>query len=330
MGGNHVSILVSINCITYNHEKYIKDALESFLMQKTDFEFEIIVGEDCSTDNTRKIVEEYVNKNPKKIILVTSEENVGMIENERRIYLKSKGKYIAECEGDDYWLDPYKLQKQVDYMESHQECTLCFHNANLVTTNKNLIDVMISEEIQNGIYDVGELAKLGVIATNSKLYPKYTLENLPDWYDKCIVTDLPAQLIIASQGYAYYMNEIMSVYRVGVENSAMYRLAGNKFKSIEERVLLPKESLKILDYVDKYSEYKYSKNIDERKKHFEFKILYIKGDIKSIKGPRYSKLYTALRKTKKMGMYVQAYLPQMYVTLARFYEKIKNIFRQNK
>ena len=133
-----VSILVSINCITYNQEEYVADAIEGFLMQKTDFDYEILIGEDCSTDNTRKIVEEYAAKYPDKIRLITSERNVGCRKKFTEGFSSnSKGKYIAECEGDDYWIDPYKLQKQVDYLEGNPECTLCFHAAELVRAPKN-------------------------------------------------------------------------------------------------------------------------------------------------------------------------------------------------
>lgn len=120
--------LVSICCITYNHAPYIRKCLDGFLMQKVDFPFEIIIGEDCSTDNTRRICEEYADKNPDIINLLPSECNLGAVENERRVMQTAKGKYIAFCEGDDYWTDPLKLQKQVDFLESNSDYTVCFHN----------------------------------------------------------------------------------------------------------------------------------------------------------------------------------------------------------
>lgn len=120
--------LVSICCITYNHAPFIRKCLDGFLMQKVDFPIEIIIGEDCSTDNTRQICEEYLAKYPDIITLITSEHNVGAVENEYRVMKAARGKYIAFCEGDDYWTEPTKLQRQVDFMETHPDYTVCFHN----------------------------------------------------------------------------------------------------------------------------------------------------------------------------------------------------------
>lgn len=118
--------LVSIRTSTYNQEKYIRQCIEGVLMQKTDFPFEYIIGEDCSTDGTRAIVMEYALKYPDIIRVITDDSNVGMKANGIRCIERCRGKYIAICEGDDWWTDPDKLQKQVDYMEAHPECSLCF------------------------------------------------------------------------------------------------------------------------------------------------------------------------------------------------------------
>ncbi len=120
--------LVSICCITYNHEPYIRKCLDGFLMQKVDFPIEIIIGEDCSTDKTRQICEEYAKRHPHLINLLPSEHNLGCLDNEYRVMKTARGKYIAFCEGDDYWTEPTKLQRQVDFLESHPEYTVCFHN----------------------------------------------------------------------------------------------------------------------------------------------------------------------------------------------------------
>lgn len=118
--------LVSVDMITYNHAPYIGRAIEGVLGQKTNFPFEIVVGEDCSTDGTREIVFEYQKKYPDVIRVITSEKNIGANENCKRTFGACRGKYVADCEGDDYWHNPNKLQKQVDYMESHPECGLVF------------------------------------------------------------------------------------------------------------------------------------------------------------------------------------------------------------
>lgn len=324
-----MNVLVSINCITYNHEKYIADALEGFLNQKTDFDFEIVIGEDCSTDNTRKIIEEYMKKYPKKIILITSEKNVGVIENERRIYESSSGKYIAVCEGDDFWIDPYKLQKQIDYMEKNKDCTLCFHNAYTVNVNRNVIGTMISKDIENRIYDCGEIAILGFIPTASKVYLKETMSNIPEWYKTAIVEDFPSQLIITSKGYAYYMKDIMSAYRTGVENSATYTLF---HKLNNEKIIIENQEklISLVDDFDIYSQFKYSEKLLQRRKLYEYELYLMKGDIKKLKESRYEEFYKVIGIRSKIRLYLKSYMPKIYKNIDKIYRPIKNEIKKIK
>jgi glycosyltransferase involved in cell wall biosynthesis len=118
--------LVSVSMITYNHAPYISMAIEGVLQQKVNFPIELVIGEDCSTDGTQEIVAEYQKKYPDIIRVITSAKNVGMKKNGLRTFKACQGKYIAFCEGDDYWQNPCKLQKQVDYFEGHPECGLVY------------------------------------------------------------------------------------------------------------------------------------------------------------------------------------------------------------
>lgn len=126
-------VMVSIECITYNHEHFIREALDGFLMQKTNFRFEVIVHDDASTDNTAAIIMEYAEKYPNIIKPILEKENIYPKDHGATIVktvIKAlRGKYVAICEGDDYWIDPNKLQKQIDFMERHPDFTFCFHNA---------------------------------------------------------------------------------------------------------------------------------------------------------------------------------------------------------
>jgi glycosyltransferase involved in cell wall biosynthesis len=136
--------LVSINMITYNHAPFIVQAVEGVLQQKTDFPFELVIGEDCSTDGTREIVFEYQKKYPDIIRVITSDENVGMNKNGLRTRKAGRGKYITFCEGDDYWHNSSKLQKQADYMESHPECGLVYSSYDVfqVKSKKKINDFL--------------------------------------------------------------------------------------------------------------------------------------------------------------------------------------------
>lgn len=134
--------LLSIVTITYNHEPYIRKCIEGVLMQQVNFPIEFIIAEDCSTDGTLTICKEYAEKYPDLIQLITSDNNVGAIANERRAMKAAKGKYIAFCEGDDYWTDPLKLQKQVDFLEDHPEYSVTFHRCK----HYNVVDGTIKDD----------------------------------------------------------------------------------------------------------------------------------------------------------------------------------------
>ncbi|HVG14699.1 MAG TPA: glycosyltransferase [Chitinophagaceae bacterium] len=132
--------LVSVMTLTYNHGKYIRQCLEGILMQQTNFRFEIIVGDDCSTDNTQSIIREFEEKYPDIVKPIYHQKNVGALRNAfEYCYPRLTGKYIALCEGDDYWTDPFKLQKQVDFLEQHTECVISFHRVNWVNPESEII-----------------------------------------------------------------------------------------------------------------------------------------------------------------------------------------------
>jgi len=141
--------MVSVCMITYNHELYIREALDGVVMQKTNFKIELILGEDCSSDETRKICENYAAKYPELIQLLPSDCNLGMSQNGIRTLQSCKGKYIALLEGDDYWTDPLKLQKQVDFMELNPEYSMCFTRFRLINQIKNII----SDDYNEGFFE---------------------------------------------------------------------------------------------------------------------------------------------------------------------------------
>ena len=149
--------LVSVVTITYNHEPFIAKTIEGVLMQQVGFPIEYIIAEDCSTDGTRKICEEYAAKYPDLIRLIVSDMNVGPGENERRAYAAARGKYIAYCEGDDYWTDPLKLQKQFDFMEAHPEYSVCFHGFHRIRGNVDASYNSIADDKRMDDYGVVDI-----------------------------------------------------------------------------------------------------------------------------------------------------------------------------
>ena len=219
-----MSILVSIFCITYNHEKYIVDALKSFLMQRTNFEFEILVHDDASTDNTANIIREYAKLHNciKPIFQKENQYSQGRDIIMSHLYHKRKGKYIALCEGDDYWTDPYKLQKQVDYMEDHPKCSLCFHAAAIVNTNKQLTGNFIRPYHISCIVPIERFIEDGaaiICRTESMLFRAKSMEGINKVFSSKSFGDWLWQLFLATKGDVYYIDKVMSAYRIGVPNS---------------------------------------------------------------------------------------------------------------
>lgn len=202
---------LSVLMITYNHEKYIAQALDSVLMQQTDFDFEIVLGEDCSTDNTRSIVLDYQRRYPDKIKVLLSENNMGMTRNFIQTFNACTGEYVALLEGDDYWLSPLKLQKQVNVLDKHYDLSICFHNTNWIDDNSNII--RISNSKQKQMTDIYDIIDGWFIMTASIVFRKKFLINLPEWFMHVGNGDYALQLLLADNGKIFYIDELMSNYR---------------------------------------------------------------------------------------------------------------------
>jgi|AntRauTorcE11897_2_1112592.scaffolds.fasta_scaffold07276_3 glycosyltransferase involved in cell wall biosynthesis len=250
--------LVSICCVTYNHEKYIEEALNGFLMQEADFPFEILIHDDASTDRTAEIIKNYEKKYSKLFRPVYQEENqkskLGSGMNPTFNYPRARGKYIALCDGDDYWTDPLKLQKQVDFMEANEEYSFCFHNAEVVYENRNR-RCHLFKELENRKYDIEELIlRSWFVPTQSILFRSNLLE-MPKWINYLHGGDYALQLILADKGPLYCMPDTMGVYRKNDESVS----------ATADFTKVTKYLMNVLTYFDYYSNYKYHNLIEKRK-----------------------------------------------------------------
>lgn len=201
---------VSIITITYNQEKYIRDALDSFIKQKTNFDFEVIVADDCSTDKTPQIIRKYTKAHPGLFKPIYRTKNMGAAENCISALRAASGQYIALCEGDDYWTDYQKLQIQSDYLDEHPDCSLCFHPVK-VFFEDNLGKEYVFPDIKSkASFNTVELLRRNFIQTNSVMYRKLTYQGIPknvlplDWY---------LHLYHAQFGKIGYINRVMATYR---------------------------------------------------------------------------------------------------------------------
>lgn len=218
--------LLSIRCFVYNQEPYLRQCLDGFVMQKTSFAFEAIVHDDASTDKSAEIIREYAEKYPEIIKPIYETENQyskhdGSLRRIMDSAISSSSKYVAICEGDDYWTDPYKLQKQVDFLEAHPECTMvCNRTKRYSEKDKHFIEDSFCLE-KDGFLDTKDIIRKGglYISTCSIIYRKSLLVDYPIYCRKCHVGDYPLQIMAAMKGRMYYYNDAMSVYRVQINDS---------------------------------------------------------------------------------------------------------------
>tara|TARA_R110001606_G_scaffold136199_2_gene273624 strand:- start:5453 stop:6394 length:942 start_codon:yes stop_codon:yes gene_type:complete len=212
-------IRVSVCVVTYNQEKYIAECLQSLVEQKTDFRFEIIVGEDCSTDKTRGVVETFASKYPGLIVSNYHESNVGAVANIVSSYKLAKGKYICHMDGDDYAL-PGKIQKQFEVLENNPECVICSHDVKQVDQEGRLIRASFREK-KEGRYGLMQLyADLPFFAHSSKMFLNDLGESYWDRLHKDAL-DIEVHVEQAKRGSIFHIDEVLGAYRLGVGVSSL-------------------------------------------------------------------------------------------------------------
>ena len=314
------NILVSIICATYNHENFIADAIEGFLMQKTNFKYEILIHDDASTDSTAEIIKDYERKYPDLI------KPIYQIENQRSKKVsvtkintsRARGKYIAICEGDDYWTDPHKLKKQVDFMESNPECSLCVHAGYVVSSSDKKIVSHNRPAKSNKYFTVDEVIEGGggLFLTNSMLYLAEYGKNRPGFFDVSPVGDYPLVINLSILGSVYYIDEFMSAYRVGDGGS----WTANYFSNIEKRKKHFEEIGLMLDKVNSYTNYQFESVITKTKSRNQFNLLLEQGKFKKIKTREYRAIYAELEYKRKIIIFMKQYFPNT-LKMLRFIKK---------
>ena len=237
---NNSQILVSVNMITYLHGAYIKEAIEGVLMQECDFNFELIISDDCSPDCTPDIINEIINNNTNgfKIKYFRHNKNIGMQANSLFTLKKSIGKYIAVCEGDDYWIDSKKLKKQVDFLELNPEYGLVHTNFNNYYQSLNQFKSFSKTFSINDHYKDLILGKyhIGTLTTcfRRELLINYYSEIKPS-EQTWLMGDLPVWLYFAQKSKFYYIEEICAVYRI-LDESASQTLNIDKKLNFENSI----------------------------------------------------------------------------------------------
>jgi glycosyltransferase involved in cell wall biosynthesis len=209
--------LVDVNMVTYNHGKFVAEAIESVLAQQTNFRYRLLIGDDYSTDNTRAIVSDYLEKYPERIEIFFAAKHNG-IKHRERVGIKllefSTAKYVAWLDGDDYWTNPHKLQRQVDFLESHPDFVISFHNTEVRYEDGKQESWNYCSPTQQGTSTLEDLLVRNFMATSAAVFRRDSLGDLPDWFYKLTMGDWIIHILNAQNGKIGYLNEVMSVYRI--------------------------------------------------------------------------------------------------------------------
>ncbi len=208
------SPMVSVLIITYNHERFIAQALDSVLMQETDFSYEIVIGEDCSTDQTGAIVAAYQRAHPERIRVLPRPRNLGMVANFADTYLACRGTYIAMLEGDDFWTDPHKLQHMVGFLRDNPDYAICFHRVRAFYDDGSQPDFLMPQRPPAPTSSVTDLLPFNYISTCSSAVFRRQFTAFPAWFFRLSVFDHALHILHAQHGLIHYEPEPRGCYRL--------------------------------------------------------------------------------------------------------------------
>lgn len=303
--------LVTVYCAAYNHEQYIKDALDGFISQETSFPFEVIIHDDASTDSTASIIANYAEQYPSLVIPYYEKENqyskgVGFFR--KSILPMARGKYLAFCEGDDYWCDPRKLQMQVDYLEAHPKCAACAHNTLIHDCRYDNESGTVSKMSHDGMIAFARLVMNSGYHTSSLMVRKNIYHNEPEFVTSVKgVGDYPLKIYLGLIGGIYYINRIMSVYRYMTQGSWTDRNSKDSEIAISTNLQIKK----MLSLANEWSSREYEDNFQQAIKQVDFNILEKKCKFREMIAPQYSPFFKELSFKHRLRIIVSAICPPL-------------------
>lgn len=257
---------VSVLLLAYNLEAYIAQALESILMQQVDAPYEIVIGEDCSTDRTRAIIASYARRYPRKIRPIFRPHNVGMNQNFALTLKACRGKYVALLDGDDYWTSPQKLQRQLEFLEENPHCSVCFHNVNVVYENGSEETHPfhlqypvhhISKALPKSVSVLEDILPGNFIQTCSVMFRRGLFQELPQWFYAMPTYDWPLHILNAQYGQIAYLNHIWGVYRV--HQAGFWSMQMSVYDNLQD----VKSMIQAYTLLDRYLHYQYTQLLEE-------------------------------------------------------------------
>ena len=287
---------VSVYCLAFNHENYISQTLEGFINQNTDFKYEVFVHDDASTDGTSKIIQEYEKKYPEIIKGIYQNENQyskGVNVVATYIMPRVCGKYVALCEGDDYWSDVYKLQKMVDFLDNHLEYSACVHNTvvlDMATEERRLMNPIMEEydlKIEHVLTEGGSDFHTSSLVYRFEYMKKMYSKGRPEFFEIVSpIEDYPTAIYLTLQGKVRYLPDVMSVYRYGTPGSWTSSL-----KNIERFKVMRKKVISMLENIDQFMDYQMHNEIQAIVEERYWEILMISLNLEILKEEAIRKIF---------------------------------------
>jgi glycosyltransferase involved in cell wall biosynthesis len=263
--------LVSVCVVTYNDRDYIAQCMESLLIQKTTFKVEFLIHDDASTDGTTEIIKKYEREHPDKFNNVYQEENQFLKQNTlvNILFKNAKGKYIALCHGDDYWTDPAKLQKQIDFLEVNPGFSMCFHNVMIKEEYTDMSlrkgDRLFNPVMKKDVFEFSDVVDGWLANTSSIVFRSSCINTFPDWFNKCMSGEIVIIAFNAAMGNIKYLNFVGSVYRMN-DNGVSKNYHGRYL--IEGRLFF-------LNSLNTHFNFKYSRSIKPALAKYYARLIFI-------------------------------------------------------
>ena len=319
-----MDIKVSVLCTAYNHEPYLRDALEGVVHQQTNFPFELLVSDDASTDNTAAILREYAEKYPDIIRPFYLEKNIysqGIDVYETLLFPESRGEYLAACEGDDYWTDPTKLQRQVDFLDAHPEYSACVHNTVAHDTDGKLPDRVLFEQSGDRDIPFSQVVRgmSHAFHTSSILARRDYIVHYPDFHDVAFpygFTDYAVGVWLAIVGKVRFLDRCMSVYRIGSNPSAWSSGVNTQYA---KRKRFIEGEIAMLHAVKPHVDAAGQAVTDEVILEREYELLYIEGKVDEMVRPPYDRIHRQMGRGRRVSTALKRAFPHLH----RWYRKRK-------
>lgn len=330
---NEEKVMVSICCAVFNHLPYLKRTIDGFLAQETTFDYEIIINDDVSTDGSRQLLRKYQQEYPEKLRVIYQEEN--QYSKGKKIFFdilacEARGKYIALCEGDDYWIDSHKLQKQFDVMERETHCAFCVHKVHDVDLNGVLLNNMYPpEELEEGVILQSKFMDMLFAPsrywfhTSSFFFRTSEVKKFNGVYPQFIkqagVGDVPLTWLLASCGDLYYINSEMSCYRRDTSGSWSARMQQREY-----RRKMTKKQLESLKAYNDFTNCEYFDLLESDITKCEFDYHRLSNDFWAMRQKKYKKLYLMLPVRQR----VRYFLISLFPVIEKGYNKFQEMRRK--